>query len=39
MAYTLIFVVVATEWAARQPLGFYFLFLSVILLIASLVLI
>lgn len=39
MAYFLIFVVIATEWAPRQPLGFYFLFLTVLLLMASLVLI
>jgi len=39
MAYCLIFAVIATEWAARQPLGFYFLFLTVLLLIGSLVLI
>lgn len=39
MTYCLIFVVIATEWAPRQPLGFYFLFLSVLLLMGSLVLI
>lgn len=39
MAYCLVFVVIGTEWAARQPLGFYFLFLTVLLLIGSLVLI
>jgi len=39
MAYCLIFVLIGTEWAARQPLGFYFLFLTVLLLTASLVLI
>lgn len=39
MAYCLIFVLVGTEWAPRQPLGFYFLFFTVLLLAASLVLI
>ena len=38
MVYCLVFVLVATEWAPRQPLGFYFLFLAVMLLITSLVL-
>lgn len=39
MAYCLLFVLIATEWAPRQPLGFYFLFATILLLMVSLVLI
>ena len=39
MAYCLIFVLIATEWAPRQPVGFYFLFLTTVLLMSSLILV
>lgn len=38
MTYLLVFVLIGTEWAPRQPLGFYFLFFTVILLLSSVVL-
>lgn len=39
MAFCLVFAFIGTEWAPRQPLGFYFLFLTALLLMVALVLI
>ena len=39
MAYTLLFTLIGSEWFDRQPLVFYFLFATLFLLIACLVLI
>ena len=39
MTFCLVFAFIGTEWAPRQPLGFYFLFLTALLLMVALVLI